>query len=274
MADVPALRNRVEQLVRRVLRVRGHKAQTVVAVNRVNAAQKLRKIHFLRQALAVGVHVLSKQRNFFVALLNELAALGDDGIRVAALLPAAHIRHNAVRAEIVAAVHHGHPRACVAVAAHRQAFNDLFRFMPAQKNALRVGHGGVHHLRQSVDDVRAEHDVHKRERRLNALRHALLFHHAAAYGNEQRRVAALHVFQRADVAEHAVFGVLANGTGVEQNKIGFIFIFREFKAHFREHTLHAFAVRHILLAAIRAHKRLRRAVHRAHLHDRRNVRRV
>ena len=120
--------------------------------------------------------------------------------------------------------------------------------------------------------MRAEYDVDERERRADALRHALLLHHAAADGNEHRGIAALDVFQRADVAVDAVLGVLPDCAGVEEDEIRFVFIVGKGKAHFSEHALDFFAVRHVLLAAVGAHKGLRFRTHRAHLHDRGDIR--
>ena len=120
--------------------------------------------------------------------------------------------------------------------------------------------------------MRAEHDVDERERRADALRHVRLLHHAAADGDEHRGIAALDVFQRADVAVDTVLSVLADRTGIEEDEIRLVFVVGKGKTHFSEHTLDFFAVRHVLLTAVGAHKSLRFRTHRAHLHDRGDIR--
>ena len=124
-----------------------------------------------------------------------------------------------------------HHHACVAVAAHRQALNDLSIHARAKKT-LRVSRRCTSSP-QSVDDMRAEHDVHKRKRCLNALRHALLLHHAAAYGNEQRRVAAFHIFQRRCCRTRGLPACSRMAQVLNRIKSASSSFSSEFKAHFR-----------------------------------------
>ena len=65
-------------------------------------------------------------------------------------------------------------------------------------------------------------------------------------------MAALEVFQRADVAEHPVLGVLTHGAGVEKNEVGFFRILRKFIARDLEHALDPLAVGYVLLTAVGA----------------------
>ena len=71
------------------------------------------------------------------------------------------------------------------------------------------------------------------------------------------------------MAVNALFRVLADGAGVEQDDVGLIFIARELVAHLAQHTHEHLAVGHVLLAAERVDQRERRAgaavVHLAHL---------
>ena len=55
-------------------------------------------------------------------------------------------------------------------------------------------------------------------------------------------------------AEHTVFGVLANGAGVKQDKVGFFGFFGKIEAHFLKHTLHAFGVANVLLTSVGMNK--------------------
>ena len=109
MGDVLAVGHDVEQLPAGVLGMGGHEPDAVIPGDGVDAAEQLGEVHRLLQALAVGVDVLPQQGDFLVARLDKLAALLDDFLGAAALLPAPHIGYDAVGAEVVAAQHHRHP---------------------------------------------------------------------------------------------------------------------------------------------------------------------
>ena len=98
-------RHRVKKLLGRVLGVGGHEAQAKVAVNAVKPREKSGKVYLLRKPLAVRVHVLAQQGYFFIPGLHQSPALAVYIVRLAALLPAPHIGHDTVGAEVVAAVH-------------------------------------------------------------------------------------------------------------------------------------------------------------------------
>ena len=70
-----ALGHCFEELLGRVLRVARHKADEEVTRNIVHHTQEICKIHPAAEILAVGIDVLTEQRNVLVALLDELARL-------------------------------------------------------------------------------------------------------------------------------------------------------------------------------------------------------
>ena len=80
----------------------------------------------------------------------------------------------------------------------------------------------------------------------------LLLHHTAAKGDDKRRMAAFYAFKRADIAEDPVLCVFSHSAGVEYDYIRIVFIICKFTTHFCEHSLQPFAVRDILLTAIRS----------------------
>ena len=75
MRTLFALGHCPEELLGRVLRVARHKADEEVPRNVVHHAQEIGEIHSAAEILAVGVDVLTEQRNVLVALLDELACL-------------------------------------------------------------------------------------------------------------------------------------------------------------------------------------------------------
>ena len=99
----------VKELLGGVSGVAGHKPDQEIAGKLGNLSQKIRKIHAAVQILAVGVDVLAQKGDFLAAVLNEFPAFCQNAFAFAAPLPAPDIGHDAVGAEIVAAVHDGHP---------------------------------------------------------------------------------------------------------------------------------------------------------------------
>ena len=125
--------------------------------------------------------------------------------------------------------------------------------MAPQEHPLGIGEGGVEHLRQPVDNVGAEDDIHKGIALLKALGHVLLLRHAAAHGDDGGGMAALDVLQGPHVAKDPVLGVFPHSAGVEEDKIRLLRGTGEFKAHLAELALDFLPVGHILLAAVGAH---------------------
>ena len=105
-----------EELLRRVLGVAGHEADEKLARNVVYHAYEVGKIRFAAEVAAVGVYVLPQQGYVLVAVGDELPRLGHDILRTAGALPAADVWHDAVGAEIIAAVHDRQPRLDLPVA--------------------------------------------------------------------------------------------------------------------------------------------------------------
>ena len=88
----------------------------------------------------------------------------------------------------------------------------------------------------------------------------LLLGHAAADADHQTRVLLLELFQRADIAENALLGVLTHGAGVEQDEVGVFDIVAQTVADILQNALDLLAVVDVLLAAVAAHIRQRRCL--------------
>ena len=194
---VGAARHRVEELGRGVLGLAGHEAQPVVAGDGVDGGEQVGKIIVDVQIVAVAVHVLTQQRDLAVARLDQLAALGDDLLRVAAALASAHIGHDAVRAEVVAPVHDRHPRAHAALAHHGQTLGDAAVLVRDGKHARSLGVDLIQKLRQPPFRLRPQHEIHMAVGFLYLVSHALLLRHAAAQADDLVGVGGLGVGQLA-----------------------------------------------------------------------------
>ena len=83
----------------------------------------------------------------------------------------------------------------------------------------------------------------------------LLLGHAAADTDHQARVLLLELFQRADIAENALLGVLTHGAGVEQDEVGVFDIVAQAVADILQNALDLLAVVDVLLAAVAAYIR-------------------
>ena len=77
----------------------------------------------------------------------------------------------------------------------------------------------------------------------------LLLRHAAAQCNDDLGPSFFQVAQRTDIAERAVFCVLAYCTGVEEDKIRFVCIFGHRITHLAQHAADVLGIRLVLLAA-------------------------
>ena len=212
------------------------------------------------QPLAVAVDVLAQEGDFLIALLDKLPELRQNCGGLAAAFPPADVGHDAVGAEVVAPVHDGQPRAEAGIAAdgqfldHGVALGGLFQIALALADALGQ-HGG-----QPVNAVHAKDKVHIGVALAQLFDDVLLLGHAAADADHQTRVLLLELFQRADIAENALFGVLTHGAGVEQDEVGVFDIVAQAVADILQNALDLLAVVDVLLAAVAAHIRQRRCL--------------
>ena len=111
-------------------------------------------------------------------------------------------------------------------------------------------------LRQGVDAVHAEHEVHIGVALAQLFHHMLLVGHASA----QAGLFLLEALEGAHIAEHPLLGMLAHGAGVEEDQVGVLRLVAQTVANIHQHTLDALAVVDVLLAAIAVHKGQRRGV--------------
>ena len=177
--------------------MRRHEAHAADARHFIDHLQKIREIREL-VVLAIGVDILAEQRDFLIAVLHGFLDLAHDVLRQTAALAAAHVRHDAVRAEVVAAVHDRHPGREAARTCDRHIVRQ-FRLAELDIDdvaALRLDL--LHDACELVDLVGAEHEVDVR-RALDE-RIALLLRHAARDAENQLRALALEALDLTDLA--------------------------------------------------------------------------
>ena len=76
------------------------------------------------QIIAVGVDILAQQSDVLVTGGNQFPDLLQNALGITAALPAPDIGYDAVGAEVVAAVHDGHPRPGAALPHHRHTLGN------------------------------------------------------------------------------------------------------------------------------------------------------
>ena len=115
-------------------------------------------------------------------------------------------------------------------------------------------------LRQGVDAVHAEHQIHIGVALAQLFHNVFLVGHAAAQSDDEAGLFFLKALQRAHVAEHPLLGVLTHGAGVEQDQVGILGLIAQAVADIHQHAFNALAVVDVLLAAVAAHIRQRRCL--------------
>ena len=207
----------IDQLMAGVLGVAGHKADMIIAGHGAQQVEQVGEIDLLLQTLAVTVHVLTQQGDLLIARFHKAAELGKDIAGLAALLAAADVGHDAVGAEVIAAVHDGQPCAELALAPDGDILHDDRALGGLHQHTLMLLQLLGNELRQGVDAVHAEHEVHIGVALAQLFHHMLLVGHASAQADDQAGLFLLEALEGAHIAEHPLLGVLTHSAGVEQN---------------------------------------------------------
>ena len=225
-----------------------HKADARDAALR-RTMQHLGKAGLAVEVAAVAVDVLSQQRDLHHALFGELSELSADVFQRATLLATAHVGHDAVGAEVVAAGHDGHPGAPGASAGCRQVAGkavvglDGLDHRGARLQAL------LQQLHQMAQVVGAEDDVHVRKALAQLLAVALA--DAATHAHQARLalVGRWDVLEARHLAHEADVCGLAHAAGDEDDDVCRLDGVDHHAALGVEHAGHALSVVFVHLAA-------------------------
>ena len=226
----------IKQLIAGVLGLRGHEADQVVALDFVNGREQIGKVPIRVQVLAVGVHILAQQRDLLIPGLYQLPDLGENLLRLAAALTAADIGHDAVGAEVVAAVHDGYPRPDAALTHHGHPLGDPAVLIVDGEHAAPAGIDLHEQLREFPQRLGAEDQIHMAVAFAHLFRHLRALRHAAAQTDDLLGMGFFGVGQGAQIAENPLFCVVADGTGVQHNDVGLLRPVGEGKAHSLQHA--------------------------------------
>ena len=250
--NMPAAPHGVDQLVGQVLGVAGHEADAG-NVHAVQAAQQFREGGSALQPLAVGIHILSQQHDFLHAAYAQLLRFPEDIVHPAAALPPADIGHDAVGAEVVAAVHNGDVRRILPQPLDGQILGNGVLVLHFHHGPVAV-EGFAKQFRQAVQVGGSEGQIHKAVLLQDLFCHAGLLNHAAAHADDEAGVALAYFLQPGHIAQGTALGVVADAAGVEQHKIGMLPVGGLLHAHVPQHARENLAVMGVHLAAVGYHK--------------------
>ena len=260
LADLRLGRDGVDELEAGVLRVAGHEADVVVARDGAEQVEQVGEIHLLLEALAVAVDILAQKGDLLVPRLHETLELGEDVAGLAALFAAADVRHDAVGAEVVTAIHDGQPSTELALAADGDILHDDGALSRLHEHPLVLVQFLGDELGQRVDAVHAEHEVYVGVAPAQLFHDVLLVGHAAAEADDEAVLLLFQALEGAHVTEDTLLGVLTDGAGVEKDEVGVLGLVTQAVADVHQHTLDALAVVDILLAAVAVDEGQRRGV--------------
>ena len=141
--------------------MRCHKTDPANAVNLLHLAEKLRKGHGILQILSIGIDILAQQHDLGHTVRSQLLDFPDNVLRLPAPLPATHIGHNAVAAEIIAAEHDVDARPEGVFPLNGKLLHDLLRILPDIYNHAAVLHTFRQKLREFKNIVGTEDQIHE-----------------------------------------------------------------------------------------------------------------
>ena len=237
------LGQRAHDPIAEIIGVRTREAHAADARNRAHGAQEIGEIVL---AVVVGVHRLPEQHDLTHAIGDHVADLANHVGQTPAAFRAARVRYDAVGAAVIAATLHGDPRLDAIEALRREVLVVLLEVEVRRDGALAAARA-FHQRGKGAVSVRTDHQAHMlrllQQLRAESLRHA---------PRDADDAAALHVtFELAEPADHALFGVIANGAGVDKDDVGAFRTVDRRVAFGRELPEHQLGVAHVHLAAVR-----------------------
>ncbi len=187
---------------------------------RPDVAGLLGKIFFGTAAIPqVAVHILPQEGNFLETLALEFFNFLPDGFGPAATLTPARKGHHAKGAHIVASAGDGH-KGRNAVGIDADGRNIVVGFFQAEQHVDRLAAVAqlAEHGRQLAVTVGAGHQVHQ-----FFLFEDLFFEpfgHTADEAHFESGVAAFEPAEMLKPVAHGLFGLVAHGTGIDQDQVG------------------------------------------------------
>ena len=222
VANVLAVFDDIDQLQGEILGMRGHKADALDAGNGVDLSQQAGEADGSLKVVAVAVNILTKEHDLTHAVGGKGPHLFNDVLSATAALASAHIRHDAVGTEVVAAIHDV-DKGLEWIGAVRWQFeigagillDDLVNRLAALGDLRKI-------VRQLVHVVGAEHEVHKRRSVQDLWHDVLLLDHATTNADDEIGLGGFEPLEAAEHGEHLALSFFADAAGVQQDEIRFL----------------------------------------------------
>ncbi len=251
VGDAFAARHEVGEIVVPVFGVGRGKADALQALDFRHVVEQLIELVILGGA--VGINILPEQPDFFGALADEGLGFHEDVVVLTGYFPAPGEGDDAVGAHVVAPFGDGDVGLdAFDMAALDPLFGDEILYLVIPGEPLGVADpfallDGLDHLGELEEIVGSEDHVDG----LVPLEDffAFLLGDAARDANNEAGVGLFTVPQGADEAIDFIFRIVADGTGVYEDEIGLVLVFRELIAFALQHGPHLKAVVFIHLTA-------------------------
>ena len=196
---------------------------------------------------------MAQQRNLTHALAHQTGHLVDNLLEGAALFATAHVRHDAVGAEIIAARHDGHPGVILGLTMPRHAHGIRILMLIGADMTLAVKERLGNELGHMCDGMRTKDDIDVID--VSEQARAIALRDATANGNHAlTRRRRRQAFAGIALTVQASIGGLAHAACHEDNDIGMRGIERHEAAIRIKQTAHTLGVVLIHLAAKGADK--------------------
>ena len=195
---------------------------------------------------------MAQQRNLAHALAHQTGHLVDNFLEGAALFATAHVRHDAIGTEIIAARHDGHPGVILGLAMPRHAHGIRILMLIGADMTLAVKERLGNELGHMCDRMRAKDDIDVIDVDEQAL--AITLRNAAHGNHTLARRRRRQAFAGIALTVQASIGGLTHTACHEDNDIGMPGIERHETAIRIKQTAHALGIVLIHLAAKGADK--------------------
>ena len=266
--DVRVRLHHLDELIREILRVRSHIADTPESRELCHSGEQLREARAARDVIAIGIDILTEQGDLETAIRDQLLALTQDRRRIPRLLASTHIRHDAVGAEIIAAVADVHRALEAVTPVTRQLLDDHLRIVEHLEGALSGHERLVQKLRELVNVMRTENETHVRITLPYPLDLVLLLHHAAGDADDHPVPSLVLMLQTTDPTVELHVRILPHRAGREQHHIRIPVILRHGVAAALQNTEQLLAILRRHLTAHHLDHTVRRiALLLLHLHE-------
>ena len=184
----------------------GHESDSLYLVYFADLFQKFREsilriiiysLAFFQEINTVGIYILSKQHNLFIALISKTFYFSKHIFRSPASLSSSYIRNDTVSAEIIAAVHDIYAGLEIIFLLLRKHLNvSRGRFKNINHLSVGLSKTKEKQLRQLIQIKSTKYNIHEAEALFDILNDISLLHHTAADSHQHIRTLLFLFFKR------------------------------------------------------------------------------